>query len=143
MQEGIVYLNGEYVEESQAKLSIFDRGFLFGDAAYDIGRTFDHKPYRWQEHIDRLFRSLKYVQIDPGLTPQEVYHITEEVLHRNLQILQPNDDFQIMWRVSRGEGMRWAEITRPTVLIHCQKIAFAAFARKYVDGSNLIIASTR
>lgn len=143
MQEGIAYLNGEYVEESKAKLSIYDRGFLFGDAAYDIGRTFDHKPYRWHEHIDRFFRSLQYIQIDPGLTPEEVHSIAEEVLKRNAKMLEPNDEFMIIWRVSRGEGMFWGEITKPTVLIHCRKISFAAFAKKYVDGSNLIIASTR
>jgi branched-chain amino acid aminotransferase len=143
MQESIVYLNGQYIEESKAKLSIFDRGFLFGDAAYDIARTFNHKPYRWSEHIDRLFRSLRYIQIELGLTPEEVYHITEEVLNKNKSMLEPNDEFLIMWKVSRGVGMFYSEITKPTVIIHCKKIPFAALAKKYVNGSNLVIASTR
>ena len=40
MGELIVYLNGEYIEESKAKISIYDRGFMWGDAVYDVGRTF-------------------------------------------------------------------------------------------------------
>jgi branched-chain amino acid aminotransferase len=142
-QKGIVYLNGEYVEASQAKISILDRGFIFGDAAYDIGRTFKHQPYRWEEHIDRLFCSLRYIQIDPGLTPKEIYHITEEVLERNRERLAPNEEFMVMWRISRGVGLFWSEVTEPTVIVHCYKIPFAALGKKYIDGANLIISSTR
>lgn len=143
VEEGIVYLNGEYVEASQAKISVLDRGFIFGDAAYDIGRTFKHQPYRWEEHIDRLFCSLRYIQIDPGLTPKEIYHITEEVLERNRKRLAPNDEFMMMWRISRGVGLFWGEITKPTVIVQCYKIPFAALAKKYIEGANLIISSTR
>lgn len=143
VEEGIVYLNGEYVEANKAKISILDRGFIFGDAAYDIGRTFKHQAYRWEEHIDRLFRSLQYIQIDLKLTPEELYHITEEVLERNRKRLAPNDEFMVVWRISRGTGLFWSEVTEPTVIIHCYKIPFAALAKKYVDGANLIIASTR
>lgn len=143
VQEGIVYLNGEFVATSNAKISILDRGFLFGDAAYDIARTFKHLPYRWEEHIDRLFRSLRYIQIDPGLTPGELYHITEEVLERNRAMLAPNDEFMVAWRISRGIGLYWNEITKPTVIVHCYKIPFTALAKKYVEGANLIISSTR
>lgn len=143
VEEGIVYLNGEYVEASQAKISVLDRGFIFGDAAYDIGRTFKHQPYRWEEHIDRLFCSLRYIQIDPGLTPKEIYHITEEVLERNRERLAPNEEFMVMWRISRGVGLFWSEITNPTVIVHCYKIPFAALAKKYVEGANLVISSTR
>ena len=143
VQEGIVYLNGEFVEASNAKISILDRGFLFGDAAYDIARTFKHQPYRWEEHIDRLFHSLRYIQIDPGLSPGALYHITEEVLERNRARLAHNDEFMVAWRISRGIGLYWSEITEPTVIVHCYKIPFAALAKKYVEGANLIISSTR
>jgi len=143
VDEGIVYLNGAFVEATKAKISICDRGFIFGDAVYDIARTFKHQPYRWREHIDRLWQSLRYVQIDPGLTPEELYRVTQEVLERNTKRLAPNDEFMVTWRVSRGVGLYWSEITEPTVIVACYKIPFAALAKKYVDGGNLIIASTR
>jgi len=142
-QEGIVYLNGDFVDESQAKISILDRGFLFGDAAYDIGRTLRHQPYKWEEHIDRLFCSLRYIQINIQIGPEELYRITEEVLDRNKGRLAPNDEFAVNWRISRGAGTNWSEITTPTITVYCSKIPFAAFARKYVEGANLIITSTR
>lgn len=141
--EGIVYLNGQFVEASQAKISILDRGFLFGDAAYDIAKTFKHRPYNWKEHIDRLFCSLRYIQIDIGMTPEELYKITEEVLDKNKGRLAPNEEFMVAWRISRGIGLYWDEVTNPTVIIHCHKIPFAGLAKKYVDGANLIISSTR
>jgi branched-chain amino acid aminotransferase len=142
-QEGIVYFNGEYVEADKAKISIMDRGFIFGDAVYDISRTFNHQPYRWKDHIERLFYSLRYIQIDPGLTQEEIYHITEEVLERNRGRLALNDEFMVMWRISRGVGIFWGEVNQPTVIIHCNKIPFATLAGKYVEGANLIISSTR
>jgi len=142
-EEGIVYLNGEFVEASQAKISILDRGFVYGDAAYDIARTFKHQPYNWKEHIDRLFCSLRYIQIDIGMTPEELYRITEEVLERNRGRLAPNDEFMVSWRISRGTGLYWNEVTKPTVIIHCYKIPFKPLAKKYLEGANLIITSTR
>ena len=56
LNERVVYLNGEYVPESRATVSISDRGFIYGDAVFDTARTFGGKIYRLQEHVDRLFR---------------------------------------------------------------------------------------
>ncbi|MFC2013628.1 aminotransferase class IV [Chloroflexota bacterium] len=142
MAERIFYLNGEYVRESEAKISIHDRGFTFGDAAYDISRTFNHQPFKWLEHIDRLFCSLRYIQIDPGLTPQQIYDITLEVFKRNEVNLGQNDDYLIIHRVTRGEGL-FTPPEKPTVLIYCHPIAFEVFARKYTEGVHVVVASTR
>ena len=59
----IVYLNGEYVEEAEAKVSIFDRGFLFADAVYEVTAIIDGKILEWDGHITRLKRSLKELDI--------------------------------------------------------------------------------
>ena len=59
MEERIVYLNGAFVPESQAKVSVLDSGFNAGDGVYDVTRTFRHKPFRLREHTERLFRSLQ------------------------------------------------------------------------------------
>ena len=87
MDEGIVYLNGEFVPESQAKVSVFDRGFNGGEGVYDVIRTFGHKPFKLREHIQRLYRSLKYTRIDCGLSPEEMERLSLEVLDRNKQFL--------------------------------------------------------
>ena len=67
LNERVVYINGDYVPESRATISISDRGFIYGDAVFDTARTFGGKIYRLEEHVERLMRSLRYVQIDPGL----------------------------------------------------------------------------
>ena len=102
MDEGIVYLNGEFVPESEAKISVFDRGFNGGEGVYDVARTFAHKPFRLKEHIDRLYRSLRYTRIDCGITPDGMERISLEVFERNKYFLGPEDDCAIWQVISRG-----------------------------------------
>ncbi len=83
----VVYLNGEILPESQGSISIHDRDFKFGDAAFDTTRTFGHRIFRLKEHVERLYRSLRYLRIDPGLSPAEMIEISEDVLQRNLHLI--------------------------------------------------------
>ena len=88
MQERIVYLNGAFVPESEAKVSVLDSGFNAGDGVYDVTRTFRHKPFRMREHTERLFRSLRYTRIDCGMSVEEMEKTTLEVLERNRPLLR-------------------------------------------------------
>jgi branched-chain amino acid aminotransferase len=63
LEEGVVYLNGRFVPESEAKVSVFDRGFGGGEGVYEVTRTFAHKPFKLREHIQRLYRSMRYTRI--------------------------------------------------------------------------------
>ena len=67
-----VYLNGKVIEESQARVSPFDRGFLWGDGVYEVTPCFNRRLYRLEDHLDRLYRSLQYVRINPGLSQEEM-----------------------------------------------------------------------
>ena len=60
-RERVVYVNGEIVPESKAKVSIGDFGFLYGDAVFDTTRSFGHRIFRLDQHLDRLKDSLKYI----------------------------------------------------------------------------------
>src|SRR5918998_1551430 len=102
MEETIVYLNGAFVPESQAKVSVLDSGFNAGDGVYDVTRTFRHKPFRLREHTQRLFRSLQYTRIDCGMSLEEMEKTTFEVLERNKQLLRENEDCALWQVVSRG-----------------------------------------
>ena len=84
---GTVYLNGEYIPADEAKLSFNDLGFTKGDAVFDVTRTFNHKPYKLKEHIQRLYKSLKYVRIDPGITEKESEEISLELIKKSLTTL--------------------------------------------------------
>src|SRR5436853_3434153 len=102
MDEKIVYLNGSFVQESEARVSVLDSGFNAGDGVYDVTRTFRHKPFKLREHSERLFRSLYYTRIDCGMSLEEMEKTTLEVLERNKPILRQNDDCALWQVVSRG-----------------------------------------
>lgn len=145
MPEKIIYLNGSFVPESEAKVSVLDSGFNAGDGVYDVTRTFAHKPFRLRDHTARLFRSLRYTRIDCGLAPAEVEKITFEVLERNKPMLEKDEEVALWQVVSRGMRSSRGNRTqgKATVAIYCISIAFEEFARDYIDGVKLVIPSTR
>lgn len=145
MKERIVYLNGAFVPESEAKVSVLDSGFNAGDGVYDVTRTFRHKLFCLREHTERLFRSLRYTRIDCGMSVDEMERITLEVLERNKSLLLDNEDYALWQVVSRG--MRSSRGNRvsggATVAIYMVTINFPEFASFYVEGAPVVIPATR
>ena len=87
--ERVAYHNGEIKPESRVLVSFRDRGFTMGEAVFDTARTIRHKPFKLEEHVDRLFRSMRYLQIDARLSRDEFLSISNEVLERNLHLIAP------------------------------------------------------
>ena len=58
-----VYLNGEFMQIGEAKISVLDRGFIFGDGIYEVVPVYNGKPFRIKHHLDRLDRSLAAIRI--------------------------------------------------------------------------------
>ena len=130
----IVYLNGEYIPENEAKLPFRDRGVKYGDAVFDTTRTFGHKIFKLEEHVERLFRSLRYVGIDPGLTVNEIIQITEKVLELNLPLIAEDEDYWVSQRVTRGiidpnERTSWPSYKGSTVIIECLPLPLSTRSR--------------
>ena len=140
MREPTVYLNGQFVPASEARISVFDRGFRLGDAVFDTARTFRHRPYKLREHLERLERSLRYIRVNPGLSLDEIETITLQIVERNVPLLQENDDVWIHQVISRGQ-MRQAG--SPTVVIMTEPLPFPSFARYYKVGVPLLTPSVR
>ncbi len=143
-----VYLNGDYIPENEARLPFRDRGVKYGDAVFDTTRTFGHKIFKLQEHLERLYRSLRYVGIDPGLTLEEMAAVTEEVVARNLPLIADDEDYWISQRITRGitdpnERSAWPDYVGPTVIVECLPLPLATRAKLYRDGINAIVSSTR
>jgi branched-chain amino acid aminotransferase len=57
LSEGVVWINGEFVAEDEAVISIRDPGFIYGDAVFDTARTFNGEIFKLDEHLDRLWMS--------------------------------------------------------------------------------------
>ena len=139
--ERVAYVNGEIVPESQAKVSIGDRGFLYGDAVFDTTRTFGHRIFKLQEHLDRLYDSLKYMRIEPGISRDELVNLTMHVLEANLPLLDEDDDYWVTQRFTRG--VRGAAQPKPTLVIECWPLPFEERARYYRDGLEVVTPSIR
>lgn len=77
MEDFLININGDLFKGPDARISVFDRGFLYGDSVYEATRTFDKKPFRLERHINRLFLSAEKISLTPTYS-KEV--ITSEVL---------------------------------------------------------------
>ena len=142
----IAYHNGQYLPEGQVLIPFRDRSFKYGDAVFDMTRTFNGRPFKLKEHVDRLFRSLKALQIEPGLGQQEMIGISEQVLERNLHLLGPDEDYWLGQRISRGVdaiGDEGWEYAGPTVIVECIPLPLAARAPLFRDGIEVIVPSVR
>ncbi|WP_166371407.1 D-amino-acid transaminase [Psychromonas sp. SA13A] len=81
--ERIVYLDGQFINESEAKVSIFDRGFLFGDAVYEVTAVLDGKLVENEGHMVRLQRSCNELQISLPVTTEEITTIQKSLIEKN------------------------------------------------------------
>ena len=78
----MVYLNGEIVPEDQACISVFDRGFLYGDGIFETIRVYESVPFRWDMHIQRMAESAQNLGINWKGDP-ELRTMVSELLHKN------------------------------------------------------------
>jgi len=144
--ERIAWFNGKFVLESQVLVPFRDRSWVFGDGAFDMTRTFNGRVFKLEEHVERLYRSLKVLRIDPGLSPAEMIEISAEVSARNRHLLGPDEDHWLGQRISRGinkvEGDNW-EHYGPTVIIECMPLPLKARARLFRDGIDVTVPSVR
>lgn len=79
----IVYVNGEYAPENQARISVFDRGFLFADGVYEVTPVINGKLVDFGPHMERLERSLKELRMAWPCTLEELTRVHEEIIARN------------------------------------------------------------
>ena len=79
----VVYQNGKYVDEKDAKVSIFDSALMFGDMVFEMTRSFNQKQFRLREHLERMYTGIKILRIPMKLTIDkfECFSIHEPYLH--------------------------------------------------------------
>lgn len=115
----VVYLNGEYTDSVNAKISVNDRGFVFGDGVYEVIRVYPKNgPFAMQQHIDRLFRSLEGTEIRVPWTKQDIIDIGLEALRRS-----GFDDASIYIEITRGVAPRahvYPADVQPTLLVYAK-----------------------
>ncbi len=79
----LVYINGKFVPESEAKISVFDHGFLYGDGVFEGIRAYNGKVFKLKEHVDRLYDSAKAIDLEVPVSKEEFMNIILETLRKN------------------------------------------------------------
>ncbi len=117
-----VYLNGRFVAEAEARVSIFDSALVWGDMVFETTRSFGHRPFKLREHLERLRASMVATDIELDMTLDELEAATDELIRRNDAAYAPDVDFTITHNVSPGMWSWYASVDpnagRPTVTIH-------------------------
>ena len=146
MANRIVYFNGEFVPDSECKIHVSHRSFRRGDAVYDVSRTFNGEVHRLGEHLDRLYRSLIFARIDPGMTREDLENITHKVIDLNEPQRARGGDSIVWHTVVREYALPPARINEPAPAIVCvsvKPIDFKAHARQYQTGCHVVFPRTR
>ncbi len=137
----VVYMNGEYVPEDQAKISIFDYGFLRGDTVYDTTSAWNGWIFKLNAHVDRLCDSLRAVQLEIPLSPRELKDAMVETTWRcGLR------NAYIKCLVTRGrprEGVRDLRSCTPTIIIFVTPYVWILPPEQFETGARVNIASVR
>ncbi len=115
-----VYLNGEFMAREDAKISVFDRGFMFGDGVYEVTPAYGRQPFRLRQHLERLHRSLAEIRINNPLSMAQWTSLTEQLVAKN-----PWDNQGIYMQISRGVAPRdhvFPKDAKPTVFMMCNQL---------------------
>ena len=108
-----VYVNSSFVPEADAKISVFDRAFLFAEGVYEVTAVLGGKPLDLENHLARLDRSLAEMQIAPPLSHAEL-----RALHAELIALNKVDEGVVYLEITRGVSLPafpWSEQAAPSI----------------------------
>jgi len=117
----VVYVNGKFVPETEAKVSIFDSALMFGDMVFEMTRSFNKKQFKLKEHIDRLYCSIEHVKIPINISKKKMEEICYDTIDKNELVFSKSDEHRLLINVSRGPLSIYSEIfdhkLEPTIMV--------------------------
>ena len=135
----IVFLNGRFIPEEKATVSILDRGFLYGDGLFETVRVANGKPFRWRQHLERLWSGLEFLKIHLSFTPAQLSAAAEGLIQRNEM-----PEALLRLNVSRGVGLRGYSMrgaNRPTVTMTLHEVPSSPRGRRLVTARVRLVTS--
>ena len=99
MNKFLININGELFNEENAKISVFDRGFLYGDSVYEATRTFNRRAFRLSHHLDRLFWSAEKIEFSPSMTKKEIEDFVTQTINAS-----PHENISLRIILTRGNN---------------------------------------
>ncbi|MFC5712695.1 branched-chain-amino-acid transaminase [Thalassorhabdus alkalitolerans] len=140
MGEQWIYLNGEFVKKEDAKISVYDHGFLYGDGVFEGIRVYHGNVYKLEEHLERLFNSAKSIMLNIPYTMDELTDIIVQTLKKNAL-----RDAYIRLVVSRGVGNLGLDPTtcaKPQLIVIAEELAIYP-KELYERGLEIVTVATR
>jgi branched-chain amino acid aminotransferase len=101
-QRRVAYFNGEFVPEAEARISIYDSALMFGDVVFEMTRSFNKVQFKLREHLERLYASIRMVQIPVPLTIDEMEQAVLDTIAANEPAFREDDEHRVMIDVTRG-----------------------------------------
>jgi branched-chain amino acid aminotransferase len=136
----VIYLNNRLIPEKQAKISVFDRGFLYGDGIYETLRVYKGVVFKIDEHIERLFRSASMIDLKISKTHSAIRQAVYKTIQKN-----KHNDAYVRISISRGPGPIGLDpqlCKKPTFVIVSQKLK--GYPKQfYKNGVKVAIVNTR
>jgi D-alanine transaminase len=132
-----VYLNGKFLPLDEAKISVLDRGFIYGDGVYEVIPVYQRQPYRLQPHLARLQYSLDGIRL---ANPQR--EAEWEAIIRDLIAMQPFDDQGVYLQVTRGAAKRdhaFPPGATPTVFMMSNPLP--VLSREQIEGGVAVVTA--
>ncbi len=145
----VVYLKDSLVPASEASLAIYDAGVVLGATVTEMTRTFQHQPFRLDDHLRRLYRSCRYAGISPPLDRARMEEVSLEVAAQNASLLAEEQDLNLVHFITPGEIPSYAGLgpsnspTSPTLCIHTFPLHFGRFTSLFTEGAHLVTPSIR
>ncbi len=97
-----VFVNGKFVPENEAKISIYDSALMFGDMVFEMTRSFNKKQFKLKEHIERLLMGVKIFRIPLNYSAIEIEDACYKTMEANEHLFDDDDEHRLMIDVSRG-----------------------------------------
>jgi branched-chain amino acid aminotransferase len=135
-----IYIDGQFYDKENAKISVFDHGLLYGDGVFEGIRFYNGRVFRLEEHIDRLFDSARAIALNIGMDKSAVIEATLETIRQNK--LQ---DGYIRLVVTRGVGdlgLNPMLCPKASIFVIASKITLYS-ADKYENGLDVVTCATR
>ena len=98
----LVYWNGKYIPDSEARISIYDCALMFGDMVFEMTRSFNKQQFKLREHLERLYASMKFLRIPIPMTIEEMEQAVYDTIEVNKDHFGEDDEHRIMINVTRG-----------------------------------------
>jgi branched-chain amino acid aminotransferase len=149
MNERTIWKNGQILPEKEAFYSIYDSSLMFGDTCFEMMRTFNKQTFNLWEHIERLFKSLRSLEIQIPYTFDDLFNAHENLIIHNRYSFKKDDEIRTLINVSRGILPIYQELLEDkgeaNIIIACFPLRYITkgMSRFYRTGVSAIVPSQR